>query len=149
VLGRALTGRGEISHRAGEYELRALRIANGDSYANLDGHWGPRVDLRWSADLRNLTLLHSDFAGELASSGRLTGSPERPGIVAEARGRRLRFDGVTAASLDADVDADLADGRESRVDLRAGTVEIGPVLLDTARLQAHGLAGDHRLELEL
>jgi translocation and assembly module TamB len=148
VLGRALTGRGEISHLAGEYELRDLRIANGDSYANLDGHWGPRLDLRWSADLRNLTLLHPDFAGELVSSGRLTGSPERPGIVAEARGRRLRFDGVTAASLDADVDADLADGRESRVDLRAGTVEIGPVLLDTARLQAHGLARDHRLEFD-
>jgi translocation and assembly module TamB len=148
VLGRALTGRGEISHREGEYELRDLRIANGDSYANIDGRWGSRVDLRWSADLRNLTLLHPDFAGELASSGRLTGSPARPGIVAEAHGRRLRFDGVTAASLDAEVDADLADGRESRVDLRAGTVEIGPVLLDNARLQAHGLAGDHRLEFD-
>ena len=148
VLGRALTGRGEIAHRDGEYELRDLRIAAGDSYANLDGRWGPRVDLRWSADLRNLALLHPDLAGELVSSGRLTGSPGRPGIVAEARGRRLHFDGVTAASLDADVDADLADGRESRVDLRAGGVGIGPVLLDVARLQAHGLAGDHRLELE-
>jgi translocation and assembly module TamB len=148
VLGRALTARGEISHRDGEFELRDLRIANGPSYARLDGRWGARVDLRWSADLRNLALLHPDFAGELVSSGRLTGSPERPEVVAEARGRRLRLGGVTVASLDADIDADLADGRESRAELRAGDVEIGPVLLDAVRLQAHGLARDHRLAAE-
>jgi translocation and assembly module TamB len=148
VLGRALTGRGEISHRDGEYELRNLRIANGASYANLDGRWGARADLRWSADLRNLALLHPDLAGELVSSGRLAGRPERPEVVAEARGHRLRLGGVTVASLDADVDVDLADGRESRADVRAGEVAVGPLLFDEVRLQAHGLAGDHRLAVE-
>ena len=32
LAGRALTGRGEISHRAGTYDLRGVRIANGPGY---------------------------------------------------------------------------------------------------------------------
>ncbi len=148
VRGRALTGRGEVSHRDGEYTLKGLRLANGASHVMLDGRWGPRVDLRWDADLRNLSLVHPALAGELVSSGTMRGTPQRPEVVAEARGRRVHIAGATIESFTADVDADLTDARESRLDLTALSVTIGRLQLEEARLQAHGLARDHVAELE-
>jgi len=148
VLGRALTAHGEIAHLEGDYEFRDLAVANGPSYVKLDGRWGQRADLHWSADVRNLALLHPAISGELVSTGSLTGNPERPAVVASVRGRRLRLAGVEVASLDADIDADLTEGRESRAELRAETIAFGPMLLDTARLQAHGLTRDHRMTVE-
>jgi translocation and assembly module TamB len=149
VGGRALTGRGEVSHRGGEYTLKSLRLANGTSHVMLDGRWGPRVDLRWSADLRSLSLVHPTLAGELVASGTLRGTPQRPDLVAEARGRRVQVAGVTIESFTSDVDADLSDARESHVDLRALSVSIGGMQLEEARLQAHGLARDHVAKLEV
>ena len=150
VLGRTLTGRGEVSHRGdGEYELRSVRIANGTSHVDVSGRWGRRADLRWDADLRNLALVHPELRGELVSSGHLRGDPLRPEIDAEARARRFQFAGVTAETLTAEIDVDLTDARESMFDARATTVEIGALLLDEARLDAHGLAREHSVALEL
>jgi translocation and assembly module TamB len=150
VLGRALTGRGEIAHLgAGEYDLRSLRIANGPSHVDVDGRWGRRTDLRWDADLRNLTLVHPDLAGELVSTGRLQGDPLRPAIEAEARARRLRYGGVTADTVTADVDVDLTDARQSGLDVRTTTLAVGALLLEEVRLDVRGLARQHSATLEL
>jgi translocation and assembly module TamB len=148
LLGRALTGRGEIGHRDGEYLLDGLRIAAGSSYATIDGRWGPQVDLRWSADVRNLSVLHPSLAGELVSSGTMRGAPARPVVVAEARGRRIEMDGALIESLTAQVDADLSDSRESHVDVRAQSISMGRIALEEARLKADGLARDHVAQLE-
>jgi len=148
VLGRALTGSGVISHRAGEYLLDNLRIAAGSSHATIDGRWGPLVDLRWNADLRDLAILHPSLAGALVSSGRMRGTPSRPEVVAEARGQRVEVAGATIESLSAEVNADLSDARESHVDVRALSVSLGRFALEELRLEANGLARDHVAELE-
>jgi translocation and assembly module TamB len=148
VLGRALTGRGDVSHRDGNYDLRGVRIATGPSYVDIDGRWGSTVDLRWSADIRSLTLLHPDLAGEFVSSGHARGSATQPHVEGEVRARRLQFAGVTVRALDADVDLDVTDARESRIDVRAADVGIGPIELDTASFDASGRMGDHGLRLE-
>jgi len=148
VMDRELTGQGEIVHRAGEFELRRLRVANGESHVTLDGRWGRRADLRWTADVRRLSLLHPDLAGELLSAGRLHGDPARPEIETEVRARRLQFAGVEVDTLDADVDLDLADNRSSRIGLRAESVQTGPVRLEEVRFQLEGLAREHELSLD-
>jgi translocation and assembly module TamB len=148
VMGRALTGRGEIAHRGGEYELRGLRVANGESNARLDGRWGRRADLRWSADIRRLGLLHPDLEGELLSAGRLHGDPQRPEIEAEARVRRLVVAGIEVGELDIDVDLDLADRRPSRIGLQADALVAGPVQLEDLRFQLAGLTREHEFGLD-
>jgi translocation and assembly module TamB len=148
VLGRALTGRGAVAHRDGTYELRGVRIAAGESHADVDGRWGRTMDLRWNADVRRLTLLHPDLEGALVTSGHARGSTTRPAITGEARATNLRFAGVTARSAQADVDVDLADARESRVDLRATSVDLGALELATARLEGRGHAREHAFALE-
>jgi translocation and assembly module TamB len=148
LAGRALTGRGEISHRDGTYDLRRVRIANGPSHVDIDGRWGGTVDLRWSADVRSLALLHPDLAGELLSAGRVHGRAARPQVEGELRARRVEFDGATIASLDVDVDVDGTDQRESRLDARAAEIDLGPVKLDSARLDAHGRMDEHAVAFE-
>jgi translocation and assembly module TamB len=148
LLGRAITGRGEISQRGGEYLFDGLRVASGSSNVTIDGRWGPDVDLRWNANLNNLSVLHPSLAGELVSSGTMRGTPERPVVVAEARGRKLELDGVVIESLTAQVDADLSNVRESHVDVRAQSISMDRFALEEARLRANGLARDHVAELE-
>jgi translocation and assembly module TamB len=148
VAGRVLTGRGEISHRDGVYDLRDVRIANGASHIDLDGRWGSTVDLKWSANVRTLALLHPDLAGELVSSGRARGSLGRPRVEGELQTRGLQIGGITVQAVDAEVDVDATDSHESRVAVRATTIDLGPVQLDTARFDAHGLLAGHDLALE-
>jgi translocation and assembly module TamB len=148
VRGRALSGRGEISHRDGTYDLRSVRIANGESHIDVDGRWGQTLDLRWRADVRELGLLHPDLAGEVQSSGRIHGRLERPQVAGELRARRVRVGEASAEALQADVDVDLTDARDSSLDLRATTIEVGPLVLDTARLDARGRPDEHGLTLE-
>jgi translocation and assembly module TamB len=149
VLGRALTGRGEVSHSNGNYDLRRVRVANGASYVEVDGRWGGTVDLRWNADVRSLALLRPDLAGEFVSSGRARGSATRPQVEGEVRAQRLNLGGITVQSLQADVDLDLTDARESRMDVRASAVNLGVAELDTVRFDAHGRTGAHDLALEI
>ena len=147
VRGRALTGRGEVAHRDGTYELRGVRIANGPSHVDVDGRWGSSIDLRWNADVRQLSLLHPDLEGELVSSGRARGSPTRPEATAEARLKKIRFGAVGVKSLQASLDVDLADNSESRVDLRAEDVDLGALQLESASLAAEGRSREHSVEL--
>ena len=147
VRGRALTGRGEVAHRGGTYELRGVRIANGASHVDLDGRWGSSIDLRWSADVRQLSLLHPDLEGELVSSGRAQGSPTRPAATAEARLKEVRFGAIGVKSLQASLDIDLTDDSESRVDLRAADVDLGALQLESASLAAEGRSREHSVEL--
>ena len=147
VLGRALTGRGEVAHRDGTYDLRGVRVANGPSHVDVDGRWGSSVDLRWNADIRQLSLLHPDLKGELVSSGHARGSPTRPDATAEARVKNLRFGAIGVESAQASLDVDLSDRAESRVDLRAEKLDLGALQLESASLVADGRPREHAVEL--
>jgi translocation and assembly module TamB len=147
LFGRALTGSGEIAFREGGYDLKRVRIANAGSHVDVDGRWGPNVDLRWSADLRSLSLVDPSLHGELVSAGFVRGTQARPEINAEARARHLRFGEVSAESLEADFDVDLSDRRGSRADVSARGLSAGGLEFDTMQLLAKGRTGDHEIRL--
>jgi autotransporter translocation and assembly factor TamB len=88
LYGRPLTGSGEIAHRNGAFELKRLQIANAGSRVDIDGLWGPNVDLRWSANLKTLALIDPSLQGELVSAGSARG-PDSSDIKAEASVRNL------------------------------------------------------------
>jgi translocation and assembly module TamB len=147
VRGRALTGRGEVRHRAGVFELRGVRVANGPSHVEVDGRWGPTVDLRWSADLRSLALLHPGLDGELVTSGHVRGRRERPEADAEARLRELRYGAISVETVTAGIDLDSSDRRESYAALRATGIELGALTLDSATVEARGRTREHAIEV--
>jgi translocation and assembly module TamB len=149
LLGRALTGRGEVAHRDGNFDLRGVRIANGPSHVDVDGRWGSTVDLRWNANVRSLALLHPDLRGEFVSSGTARGTAARPHVKGDLQARQLGIGSATVASLQADVDLDGTDQRDSWVDLRASDVTFGGVTFDRASFDARGRLAEHGAALEL
>lgn len=147
LFGRALTGSGEVSHAKGAYEFRRVRLANAGSHVDIDGLWGPQVDLRWSADLRSLGLIDPGLRGSLASKGSARGTASRPEIVASARAGGFGYGGIEAGMIDAELDVDLGDRRDSRVDVRATDVTFAGQQYTTARLKADGRTSDHDLQI--
>ena len=149
LFNRALTGRGEIAHRDGTFDLRQVRIANGESHVEVNGSWGPTVDLRWNADLRSLAILEPGLAGELVSQGIAQGTAARPLVTADVHARHVRYGSLSVDRADATLDLDSSDARPSHVDLRAGEIEIGGIRLQSVNLRASGLTRQHGLDLEL
>lgn len=149
LLGRSLTGKGEVSHRDGEYELRQVHIANADSRVDVSGRWGTSIDLRWDADIRSLAVISPDLAGEIVSSGVARGTQARPRVTGGARLRELRHGALAVDSAEATLDVDLSDTLESRVDVRASGLDAAGVRVDSVRVRANGRVGEHRLDAEV
>jgi translocation and assembly module TamB len=149
LMGRALSGKGEIAHRVGEFELRGVRVTNADSYARIDGRYGSTIDLEWNVDLRTLAVIAPDLTGQLVASGRAQGTRAEPSIVAEAKLTALRHGNIVIASAEADVDLDLGDRRESAIDVFARGVDAGVLRIDRLHLRGQGRVAAHELDLEL
>jgi translocation and assembly module TamB len=136
LWGRELNGKGEIARRDGGYELRGVRVTNGDSYAQIDGRYGQTIDLALDADLRSLAVVDPRLSGRLTARGRAQGTPARPSIIARATLAAFRYGDALIGSAEADVDLDLGDTRDSRVVVRASEVDSGTLQFDRVELRA-------------
>ena len=146
---RALTGRGEISHRDGAYDLKQVRISNGTSTLDVNGRYGQTMDLRWQANLQSLAIVLPGMGGRLQSSGSARGTLERPKIVGELHLRDLKYGDVVVGQADGVLDVDVSDRRASRIELRASDAVAGGVRFDDVNLRLAGLAREHGLDLEI
>ena len=149
LRGRRLTGSGTVACDKGSYDLDEVRIVNAGSHVEIDGRYGALMDLRWDASLESLALLHPSLSGSLQSSGTLRGTRSRPEVTGELAARQLHIGDIDAGSVQASVDLDLSDRRDSRVLVRAGKVTAGSLELDSARFEASGRVSGHRLALTL
>jgi len=146
LFGRPLTGSGEVSHREGAFDLTNIRLANGESFADINGRVSTKaLDLRWSVDLRSLAIAVNGMKGRLVSSGTAKGTPARPAIVGTAEVRQLAYGGVTIAALDAEADVDTSDQRRSAASFTASDISTGGLVFDSARGDLDGQLGDHRI----
>ena len=149
MFGRPLTGRGEIAHHDGVYDLRGVRIANGTSFVDIDGRVGTNaLDLNWNVDLRSLAIVLPGMTGTLVSRGTTRGTPSRPVIAGTARMRNFDYAGVQIASFDAEADIDSSDKRRSGIGFSATTIDAAGLAFDFARGSLDGFVGEHRITLD-
>ena len=149
MLGRPLTGRGEIAHRDGVFNLKGVRIANGTSFVDVNGRVGTNaLDLDWNVDLRSLAVAMPGMAGTLVSRGTARGTPARPVIAGTARLRHFDYAGVQVANFDAEADVDSSDRRRSSIAFSASTIDAAGLAFDFARGSLNGFVGDHKITLD-
>jgi len=148
LFGRPVTGRGEIAHRDGNFDLRNIRVANGESFADINGRVGATaLDLKWNLDLRSLAVAVPGMSGHLVSRGTARGTPQRPLIAGTARVRNFAYAAVTIASLDAEADIDVSDQSRSSMAFSADALEASGLQFDSARGSLEGLLSDHRINV--
>ena len=149
MFGRPLTGRGEVAHRDGVFDLKDVRIANGTSFADVDGRVGTNVlDLSWNVDLRSLAVAVPGMTGTLVSRGTARGTPARPVVAGTARLRHFDYAGVQVANFDAEADVDSSDKRRSSIAFSASTIDAAGLVFDFARGSLNGFVGDHKITLD-
>jgi translocation and assembly module TamB len=150
LFGRPLTGRGVIAHRAGTFDLRGVRLANGTSFAEIDGRIGSSaLDLRWSVDLRSLAIALPGMSGQLQSRGTARGTLDLPQLAGEAALRQFAYGPLEVDRLDLSADIDSSDRRQSRLTIDASDITAGGLLLERARGTLDGLVSDHRLRMDV
>ena len=148
VFGRPLTGRGEVAHRGGVFELRDVRLANGASFADVHGRVGAEtLDLEWNLDLRSLAIVAPGMRGQLVSRGTARGAPGRPRVQATARLQQFGYQGVTVVDATADLDVDGSDRRQSRAAVTANYIATGFVDFDSIHVGLDGFLAKHELLL--
>jgi translocation and assembly module TamB len=149
LWGRALTGSGEIARSGDGYELRGVRAVNADSYARIDGRVGRSLDLALDADLRSLAIVDPKLSGRLTVKARAQGTPARPSITGTATAAQLRHGELVVGSVEADIDLDASDARDSRIVVQARAVDSGALRFDRIELRGEGRVSAHRLGLKL
>jgi translocation and assembly module TamB len=149
LFGRPLTGRGEIAHRDGVFDLKGVRIANGASFVDVNGRVGANaLDLSWNVDLQSLAVILPGMTGSVVSRGTARASPSRPVVAGTARVRHFDYAGVQIASFDLEADVDSSDQRRSSVAFSAASIDAAGLAFDFARGSLDGLVSEHRITLD-
>jgi len=116
-----------------------VRVGLGSATLALDGRMAERVDLRFAANMRDLSLLAPNAHGELKASGAVSGTLAEPAIVASAHAVDVAWQGVTLKAFDAEVNFNpAASAQESNIDARLRELTFSGRTLSTVAFTLSG-----------
>ncbi|HYB33430.1 MAG TPA: translocation/assembly module TamB domain-containing protein [Steroidobacteraceae bacterium] len=148
LRGLPASGAGTVTHAGPTWGFSDVRVVLGTTSLALDGHVDERLDLRFALATRDLSLLATGAQGTLKASGSVSGTLADPAITATAHGSDLEYQGVTLATLDADVNFNpAAIQQESRVDVRLHQLGYQRRTLETVVLSLRGPPTAYDLQL--
>jgi translocation and assembly module TamB len=143
LRGTRASGGGQIARRAGAWEFTRARLVLGGASLAADGRIAETIDLRFSVDAQDLSLLAQDSRGTLQAEGTVQGTALNPIIEADARGSGIHHQGVSLESFTASVRFDASGRRPSDVDVRARNLLFRKRTIDEIALELKGAAADH------
>ena len=139
LRGLAASGGGTVSHSGTSWSFDNVRVGLGSASLALDGRMAERVDLRFAANMRDLSLLAPNAHGELKASGAVSGTLAEPAIVASAHAVDVAWQGVTLKAFDAEVNFNpAASAQESNIDARLRELTFAGRTLSTVALTLTG-----------
>jgi translocation and assembly module TamB len=129
--------------------VESLRINSGVNRLAVDGTLGQEQGaLKVTIDAPKLDTLWPGLGGSLKGEGHFKGEWRQPSIEVQAQGSHLRFDGYSAAELNADIG--YRPEATSRLNLsmttiKSGTIEVSRLMVEGSGTQAaHSLSADLR-----
>jgi translocation and assembly module TamB len=147
LRGQVASGRGHFALPAGsqDWQFRGVDLRFGRTHVELNGGLGARRDLTFAVDAEDLSLLDPEARGRLSARGRYAGTADRPVLLFKARGSDFQWRGSTLASLNADVDIDLATGRRTQGQVELTNLTVAGRTAQKVALTLSGSTGAQRI----
>ena len=145
--GQPMEIQGRATRAPGILDLQDVRVAAGMNHLMVDGQIGDDLNLRWNLVGPDLALLSPELQGRIEASGRLTGSPAQPRLLALAEINELRHQDTTLSRGHLDIDAGLGLDDPFRISLEIDQAAVGATQVERLSIQAEGQASSHRITL--
>ena len=143
LRGTPASGAGHIARKAHTWEFDQASLVLGGTRLAADGTVADTVDLRFTVDSEDLSLLAKDSRGKLRSQGTLRGTLQDPIIDATLRGSGIQHEGMTLESVEGTVNFDASGAKPSNVAIRARNLVYRERTMSDFSLMLDGTAADH------
>jgi translocation and assembly module TamB len=143
-----VSAEGKLFLAGDQLTVDSLRINSGVNRLAVDGTLGKEQGaLEVAIDAPRLDTLWPGLGGSLKGEGRLKGAWRQPTVEFQAQGRRLRFDGYSAAELNADIG--YRPEAISRLTLSVTTIKSGAIEITRLLVEGIGTQAAHSLSADL
>jgi len=150
LRGQALAGDGTLTLSAHRVQDADARLSLGGNSLALRGSFGrPEDQLEFRLVAPRLAALHTELAGGIAASGKLSGTPAHPAIDATLDARDLRYREYRVQRWTLAVQIEQADDPRLRVDSRLEHPARGDLMVDAIVLRATGTLSRHTLAAQV
>ncbi len=144
VRGYPVSASGNVAMRGSRLRADRLAIASGANRVNLDGRWDDALDLKFVLDAPDLAGLLPDLQGGLQGSGNVSGSVDKPVVVANLTGSNVTYEGNSVNSVDLDIDW---RGERGQGQLRAAGIDAQGTRIDELTTDINGTLDGHDIAL--
>lgn len=149
LSGQAVRGNADVDVQDRNLTIKTLQLNAGAARLEADGLLAQRWDLRWQLDAPQLHALVPGLSGGIASSGKLTGTQERPQVAANFTIRDLNYGATRIHQARGEINADLSGTQRSQLKLVADALVLGGQNWKTMTLDGSGTPAAHEIKAEL
>jgi translocation and assembly module TamB len=148
LRGLSASGGGTLTRSAAGWAFNNVHVGLGTASLALEGRIGERMDLRFAANLRDLSVLSPAAQGQLKAAGTVSGTLAEPAIVGSAHGGDFAWQGLTLKAFDAEVNFHPeAAGEDSHIDARLRELTFAGRTLGTVAFTLTGPPSAYNLRL--
>ncbi|SHH45726.1 autotransporter secretion inner membrane protein TamB [Desulfofustis glycolicus DSM 9705] len=149
LAGYQIAGGGGLTYRDGRLLVNDLQVQNGANRLVIDGTVDDRLDLKIVVDGAELERLYEPLRGDVALSGRLSGTRSAPVVDGRLTATSLAYRGYGLQSGSGTIRFG-HDGPET-IDVGVQVRELtgDGLTVERGGLQVVGSRGDHRVDLDL
>jgi len=109
-----LSGDVKLNYKKHTLSIPDAKLNVGSNQLNAHGYLNKYLDLRWKANLRNLSEISKDTSGSVVSQGHFYGKTKVPSLDGSLDVINLKFAGLNIASLNANSQFNLQANKTSR-----------------------------------
>ncbi len=151
LRGQNASGGGHFALAAGseDWQFRNVDVRLGRTHLALNGSLGARRDLQFTLDAEDLSLLDQDAKGRINARGRIAGTDAAPVLQFNGTGSNFEWRDQKLATLNADVNVDLAAARRTTGQVELKGLTIGNRTAQQVTLQLQGTMDAQRIEASM
>lgn len=150
LRGNTASGSGRVARQGEDWTFDSLRFRAGNTSIALDGHVGDSrdLDLDFTLDAGDLSLLAQGARGELHARGTLGGTSEAPIIRLDATGTGIEHENLKVDKLSANVDLDWRGQRNSKADIAISRLTLDERELTQFDVHLEGTTASHGIRAD-